>query len=136
MAYKSGSGNYRRVNYYSNPDVIHPLTGTPTGVAGISNNAAIITQNRRAFASIGDESSECNAGLSTITESFTTNEESGTPCMKGHYPYWKRVASFKNVPTWMDCRDICNEHIECQYFFYMVFKNFILLCAVLSVWLF
>ena len=45
LAYNA-EGHYKRVNYYSNPDVIYPGTGTPTGVAGISNNAKVITDNR------------------------------------------------------------------------------------------
>merc|ERR1719315_603057 len=32
-------GHSTRVNYYSNPDVIFPTTGTATGVEGLSNNA-------------------------------------------------------------------------------------------------
>ena len=41
MAY--GTTGYRRkANYYSNPDVIFPGTGTPTGVAGVSNNARVL----------------------------------------------------------------------------------------------
>ena len=48
-----------RVNYYSNPSVILPLTGTPTGVAGVSNTAAVITQNRFTMAAHGDESAAC-----------------------------------------------------------------------------
>ena len=45
MAYQS-SGHYYRANYYSNPDVIFPTTGCPTGVENESNNAKVITANR------------------------------------------------------------------------------------------
>ena len=45
MAY-SAVGHWKKVNYYSNPDVIYLPTGTPTGVRNISNNAAVITANR------------------------------------------------------------------------------------------
>ena len=38
--------SYIRANYYSNPNVIHPESGEPTGIAGISNNARVLTQNR------------------------------------------------------------------------------------------
>ena len=48
LAY-SATNHYTRVNYCSNPSVIYPGTGTPTGVAGISNNAAVLTQNRFTF---------------------------------------------------------------------------------------
>ena len=58
MAY-SAPGHGHRVNYYSNPAVILPDTGTPTGVAGISNNAAVLTRNRFMMAALGDESASC-----------------------------------------------------------------------------
>lgn len=58
LAYRR-HGHELRVNYYSNPDVIHPMTGTPTGLSGQSNNAAVLTKNRWALAAIGDESLSC-----------------------------------------------------------------------------
>ena len=45
LAYRT-VGHETRVNYYSNPYVKYPATGTPTGVRGISDNAAVITANR------------------------------------------------------------------------------------------
>ena len=54
-------GHSHRVNYYSNPNVIFPDTGTPTGVAGISNNAAVLTNNRFMMAALGDESADCSS---------------------------------------------------------------------------
>ena len=53
------SGYNARVNYYSNPSVILPLTGTPTGVDDVSNTASVITQNRFIMAAHGDESATC-----------------------------------------------------------------------------
>ena len=47
-------GHSQRANVYSNPQVIYPLTGTPVGVEGVSNNAAVLLQNRMALAAIGD----------------------------------------------------------------------------------
>ena len=58
LAY-SRAGYNARVNFYSNPSVILPLTGTPTGVAGVSNTAAVITQNRFTMVAHGDESAAC-----------------------------------------------------------------------------
>merc|ERR1711952_550900 len=55
-------GHNLRVNYYSNPVVIFPLTGTPTGVEGVSNNAAVLMRNIGTFAALGDESSTCDTG--------------------------------------------------------------------------
>jgi len=61
LAY-SATGHSERVNYYSNPNVNLPRTGTPTGVAHRANNAAILLANRFALAAIGDESGTCSAG--------------------------------------------------------------------------
>ena len=59
LAY-SAEGHRTRVNYYSNPNIIHPTTGTPTGVADVADNARIITMNRFALAAVGDES-QCDS---------------------------------------------------------------------------
>ena len=45
LAY-SAQGHRDRRNYYSNPAVLLPETGTPTGEVGISNNAAVLNMNR------------------------------------------------------------------------------------------
>ena len=45
MAYYT-SGHSGRVNYWSNPGVIYPVTGTPTGVTDVSDNARLLTENR------------------------------------------------------------------------------------------
>ena len=59
MAY--GTTGYRRkANYYSNPDVIFPGTGTPTGVAGVSNNARVLREMIGQMAAVGDESGTCS----------------------------------------------------------------------------
>ena len=55
LAY-GASGHMTRVNYYSNPDIIHPNTGTATGVVDKANNARILTLNRFSLAALGDES--------------------------------------------------------------------------------
>ena len=59
MAY-SFTGHRRRVNYYSNPAVTLPATGTPTGITGVSNNARVIALNRNVVAAYGDESGSCS----------------------------------------------------------------------------
>lgn len=46
-------------NYYSNPDVKFPKTGTPTGIAGVSDNARVLTEQRFKMINIGDESRAC-----------------------------------------------------------------------------
>ena len=65
-------GHYNRVNYYSNPAIMFPTTGTATGVVGVSNNAAVLNQNRAAYAALGDESQACGAGATTTVTSAPT----------------------------------------------------------------
>ena len=60
MAYQR-DGHWDQTNYYSNPDVIHPQTGTRTGVRNLSNNAAVILNNVGKLAALGDESGSCGA---------------------------------------------------------------------------
>ena len=60
MAY-SKRGHETRVNYYSNPSVIHPTTGTPTGASGVCNNARLLTMQRFKLAKMGDESNTCGS---------------------------------------------------------------------------
>ena len=83
MAYRVG-GHWNRVNYYSNPAVDLPITGTPTGVAGVSNNAKVIRDNRFAFASLGDESATCSDG--TVSTSAPTNTSTGA-CGNCVFPF-------------------------------------------------
>ena len=56
------------INYYSNPDVVFPKTGQPTGIKGSSNSVRVLTQKRFAMAALGDES-RCTSGKATTTES-------------------------------------------------------------------
>jgi len=62
LAY-SAQGHRDRKNYYSNPAVLLPETGTATGKVGVSNNAAVLNMNRFRMAGVGDESSACFDGL-------------------------------------------------------------------------
>ena len=78
MAYNA-NGHRERVNYYSNPDVIYPGTGTPTGVDGVSNNAAVITKNRFAMAALGDESSTCSSSSGSSSSVTTTAPTTSNP---------------------------------------------------------
>jgi len=62
--YSKGYGN--KVNYYSNPDVTFPATGTPTGVEGVSNNAKVMTEVRFNMAAMGDESGTCRGAPAPV----------------------------------------------------------------------
>ena len=55
-----------KVNYYSNPDVTFPATGTPTGVEGVSNNAKVMTEVRFNMAAMGDESGTCRGAPAPV----------------------------------------------------------------------
>ena len=52
-------GYSTQINGYSNPDVVYPTINKPTGVEGITNNAAVLLRNRFIIAAIGDESWKC-----------------------------------------------------------------------------
>ena len=49
-----------RTNFFSNPSVEFPDTGTSTGVHGKANNVAVMLRNRFSIAKNGDESIGCN----------------------------------------------------------------------------
>ena len=55
------AGHRVAVNYYSNPSVVYPGTGTPTGVAGTEDNARVIRETFSTFAALGDESGSCSS---------------------------------------------------------------------------
>ena len=65
------SGHSIRKNYYSNPSVILPETGTVTGNAE-ANNAAVLMQMRFGLAAVGDESRACKSSVITTTQASTT----------------------------------------------------------------
>jgi len=71
LAYER-AGHQLRANYYSDPNSIYPPTGTPLGVKGISNNVKVITDNRIAFAALGDESGQCKSSGSKPSTTTTT----------------------------------------------------------------
>merc|ERR1712038_884394 len=61
MSYGKGIKKAKKVNYYSNPDVILPNTGTPTGLDGVANNAAVFMKSIDKIAALGDESGSCSS---------------------------------------------------------------------------
>lgn len=84
LAY-SASGHRRRVNYYSNPDKTYAPTGTPLGIAGVSNNAAVLMQNRLAMQAVGDESASC--ADTSAPSPPTTPSPSGSNCGNCVFPF-------------------------------------------------
>merc|ERR1719397_1464194 len=118
LAY-SASGHQTRVNYYSDPLINLPLTQTATGVAGLSDNARGIRENRFSFASLGDESAVCSDGSTTqsTTQSTTPTPTTTTECEHGKYPkQLKVIKKIKKVKKWTQCRDLCNNDSDCEYF--------------------
>lgn len=77
LAY-SRPGYNARVNYYSNPSVTLPLTGTPTGVEGVSNTASVITQNRFTMAAHGDETAACGKTVEGNMRGLSSNYNQDT----------------------------------------------------------
>jgi len=75
MAYAHPTAYHPRVLYYSNPDVVYPATGTPTGVAGVSDNAAVLMRNRFDMQRVGDESGSCNTLPPTSSPLTTSTSE-------------------------------------------------------------
>ena len=72
MSY-SANGYRNQVNYYSNPAVILPETGTPTGNEKLANTAAVFLRNRFRMAEVGDESRKCDSGENTSSGPKDTN---------------------------------------------------------------
>ena len=72
LAY-SAQGHRDRRNYYSNPAVLLPETGTPTGEVGISNNAAVLNMNRF----------QINKFIDTTKVFVNTNPITNTKVIKG-----------------------------------------------------
>jgi len=101
MAYNA-AGHSTRVNYWSNPAVNYPITGTPTGVAGVSNNAALLTLRRYTLAAVGDESSTtCKSAVTTVAPITTakpvTTMKPVTPIVTTMKPVTPIVTTMKPV---------------------------------------
>ena len=96
------NGHGPRVNYYSNPSVNHPITRTPTGVNGLSNNARIMNMMSNALSMIGDEKSSCS-------DSFPSGT---TSCAVAGEKRYFRKKWFGRQPESV-CRAICNAREQC-----------------------
>jgi len=117
MAYYA-SGHRTRVNYYSNPEVIFPLTGTPTGIEGVSNNAALLNLNRAALAATGNEFLTCETTVTpttTTTTTATTTTASGLGCgMENTAPNFSIVKRLYSVAaSAADCQSLCQDEATC-----------------------
>ena len=72
-----------RVNYYSNPSLTYPPTGTPLGVVGEANNAAVLLANRLAMAAVGDETATCSDSTGATATSATSAPTTTPPTIAG-----------------------------------------------------
>ena len=119
MAY-SASNHYTRVNYYSNPNVIYPATGTPTVVAGVSYNARLLVENRMSLAAIGDESSACASSVTTASPETTAALATTTVAPASCYvassaPKMSRYRRVSRVGIAEKCHKLCRDDDLCDY---------------------
>ena len=107
MAYSDGHHTWR-VNYYSNPDIILPETGTPTGVAGISNNVRVFRENIDALAALGDESATCTPPAPTTAAPPSCATPGYIPISAPSIP-----AATLKLDTWEECHEHCQDTPGC-----------------------
>ena len=87
MAYDT-AGHSQQVNYFSNPNVIHPLTGTPTGIRGKADCAGVHTKNIDYIAALGDESATCKKKC---------NKRAGSIQLKNYKNSYQQVVPIKSI---------------------------------------
>ena len=85
QAYSSKLGE-KEINYYSNPDVVFPKTGQPTGIKGSSNSVKVLTEKRFAMAALGDES-QCTTGKAPTTTATTGIASTSTATTEDYNDY-------------------------------------------------
>ena len=115
LAY-SATGHSTRVNYYSNPDVNYPPTGTPTGVAGTANNARLLIENRMALAAVDDESTSCGDGTSTTAPVASTAAPTSCPTYAKRIPVLKVIKTVNRVSKISKCKALCRAEPGCEHF--------------------
>ena len=123
MAY--GTTGYRRkANYYSNPDVIFPGTGTPTGVAGVSNNAKVLNEMIGQMAALGDESGTCGyVPPSTTTTTTAPTTTTAASCVINESSYicaGNNALDSKKVADWQECANHCASIASCEVGFHNI----------------
>ena len=123
MAY--GTTGYRaKANYYSNPDVIFPGTGTPTGVAGVSNNAKVLNEMIGQMAALGDESGTCGyVPPSTTTTTTAPTTTTAASCVINESSYicaGNNALDSKKVADWQECANHCASIASCEVGFHNI----------------
>ena len=126
LAYNS-EGHGRRMNYYSNPDVMLPNSGTPTGVAGVANNARVLRQNIATFARLGDESGYCPTATTPTPDSGSVtspNYPSNYPANVADNSTLIQVNAGSRIELNIEDLDIdCSCYFSCDYIKGIYFTN-------------
>jgi len=121
LGYNADGHRYRK-NYYSNPDVIFPTTGTPTGVTDLSNNARLISSNRFAMAACGTDepNGACDGGSPSpapVPSPVPSPTPPSTSCGKtDKRTFLKSLKVVKKVKTSSACQTLCAEYSGCTHF--------------------
>ncbi len=127
LAYRA-AGHNTRVNYYSNPVIIHPITETATGVVDAANNARILTLNRFSLAALGDES-QCgsnNIDKECFIENVSFTEFYSSPYEVGYSKQQCQTACLdqSNCYEWLYVENNqINNGVSLCYLHYMDIRN-------------
>lgn len=132
LAFQS-EGHSQRVNYYSNPNVVLPQTGTPTGVDGLSDNARLLTEKRLKLAAIGDESGTCmeetipttsKPPVVTAAPVTTTKKPPATACphIENMTYALRRLRLIRNLKDADLCEEECSLDTDCEYWSFLYRK--------------
>merc|ERR1719186_157041 len=104
-------GHRERINYYSNPRVNYPRTGTPTGVSKKADNAWVLTVQRFRLAKIGDESDSSCSGVQPTNPATTARPSTPDCSVPNAYRYWEYQYVANLSPT--RCLTKCLTNKEC-----------------------
>lgn len=126
LAYNA-NGHSTRVNYYSNPNVVYKATGTPTGIAEVSDNARLLVQNRMKLAAIGDETGTCGkitvAPITTAKPPATKPPAGNCKQLPNTRPFIKTRKTVRRIKTADVCQDLCTKEEACDYWSFLYKKS-------------
>jgi len=109
------SGHRTRVNYYSNPLVKFPATGTPSGVSGTADNARLLTQQRFKLAAMGDESKTCGGSIGSGCTMIKT---------PGKYTRWTKSIRRLSNSNLIDCEKKCDAEPLCESWYLLTRQKY------------
>lgn len=85
MAYRLAASSQRSIRYFSNPNVVDPVTGRPTGVLNVSDNARSMAQTMPVVAAFR---ATTVAGIPSVRRDFDGDGRSDV--------YWRNIATGEN----------------------------------------